>query len=221
MLGRATMKIRTDQLTMMAERLPRRALMRGVTAGSAAAMLGAAARTCRGGGCTGPSPSIRAGNSSSSTTSRPTRFSCPASTVSPMPARARLRLSVDWVGNLRCGADGQRDEHRDRRQSRWHRHPDRRSQRVRPARRAGARSRHPGVQLQRRCAAWRRQQAARLYRAGFVFVGPVDGRAHRQTGRRGRGRDLYRHPGPAEFAAAGRRRDGRDQEIRRQDQRRR
>ncbi len=51
----------------------------------------------------------------------------------------------------------------------------------------------------------------------LFLSGPVDGRAHRQAGQGGRGGDLHRDAGPAQPAAAGRRRDGRDQEIGRQD----
>ena len=57
------------------------------------------------------------------------------------------------------------------------------------------------------------QQAPRLYRPGPVPVRPDDGRAHRQAGRLRQGRDLHRDAGPAQPAAARRRRDGFDQEI--------
>ena len=60
------------------------------------------------------------------------------------------------------------------------------------------------------------QQAPRLYRPGPVPLRPDDGRAHRQAGRQGQGGDLHRHAGPAQSAAAVRRRGRRDQEIGRQ-----
>ena len=123
----------------------------------------------------------------------------------PVPIRhpgrlcaARLRLSMDRLGDVRRGADGQRDEHRGCRQGRCDRGVPRRPEGFRPAGRKRARGRHPGVQLQCRFA---HQQAPRLYRAGSVSVRPDDGRTHRQVGRQRQGRDIHRDTGATELAA--------------------
>ena len=183
----------------VAERLPRRALMaRGHrrVGGGAAGRRRAAARSGRRGAVPGASAlEVRV---------RQPRDGQPVLCAVPVrhPGRlraARLRLSVDRVGDLRRGADGQRDEHGDRRQGRCDRRVPRRPEGFdRPVENALA----AGIPVFSYNADSQSEQAARLYRPGSVPVRPDDGRAHRQAGRLGQGGDLYRHAGPAQPAAA-------------------
>ena len=126
---------------------------------------------------------------------------------------ARHDVPVDRLGDLRHPRDGQRLRSGDRRRGRRHRRRDSST-----SRRSTIRSKQaldagiPVVVVQRR----RPERPDGVRRPGSVRVGRGDGRAHRRARRRGQGRVVHRHAGPAEHPAAHRRRDPGHRGVRRQ-----
>ena len=111
---------RSDEVEeKVATRLPRRALMKGVTIGGAAAMLAAATRTGANAADAPPFPDHPRWKFVfvNHVTANPFFVPCQYG-IQDACALLGLRLPMDRVGDLRCRADGQCYEYGDRRQGR-------------------------------------------------------------------------------------------------------